>query len=212
MSLQIKIKAGKKKPLVELSGSFCVAPSHRFTRSFSGRFNFKHICYTHESVSPNTKKWSFFFASKALRFWRISTSKTNGDIIIRFQRGHLGFLCLYVEILFMEFEWNKVKAKASSRSTSRPWIWVKILLHTHPTPAQTPVAEQRGGRSCHCSPNAPPNQIVVQRWKSRHFGIYCWINWHLWEQLTGHSSWRALAQWRPPTGLLCFDFLSRLPW
>lgn len=30
--------------------------------------------------------------------------------------------------------------------------------------------------------------------KSRHFQIYRWINWQCWECLTGHSSWRSLAQ------------------
>lgn len=43
---------------------------------------------------------------------------------------------------------------------------------------------------------APLNRNVIQRGESRHFQIYCWINWQRWERLTGHSSWRALAQWR----------------
>lgn len=46
----------------------------------------------------------------------------------------------------------------------------------------------------------------------RRFQIYRWINWQRSEQLTGHSSWWALARCRAQTRLLCFDFLSWLAW
>ncbi len=107
-----------------------------------------------------------------------------------------------------------VRAKANCPSTSNLQMWVKMphppsSSHTH-TNSRVCGWQSREElpplSECTTEPECGPVR------KSRHFQIYCWINWQHWERLTGHSSWRALAQWRVWTGLLRFDFLSWPPW